>query len=115
MDHLSRASAVGLSTDGQSVYVRKTDHALLKVDSTGRTVWTARVPCDAEPVAPTEIGGTVYVCGKRGLVSAVSATDGKLRWEYQATPFSYVEAALGGAGATVFVVGTDGSLTALED
>ena len=115
VDSLSKASGVGLSADGQSVYVRKTNHALLKVDSTGKTLWTASAPCDFRPTAPTEVGGAVYVCGGLGLAGAVSATDGKVLWQYQATPSSYVEASVGGAGSTVYVVGTDGSLTALAE
>ncbi len=112
---LGRASAVGLSQDGQSVYVRKTNHALAKVDSAGNTLWTASAPGDAKPTAPTEVGGVVYTCGRLGLACAVSAADGKVLWQYQATPSEYVEASVGGTGSTAYVVGTDGSLTALAE
>lgn len=113
LDSLNDVSAVTLSGDGQYVYLRRTDQKVSKVDCSGKAVWTADVPADWFPPAPTEENGVVYVCGKRGTTSAISASDGKVLWQYDATPTQYVLAGVGAAGSTAYVVGTDGSLTAL--
>lgn len=110
---LESVAAVGLSMDGQFVYLRRTNSKLDKVDSTGKVVWSAEVPVGIVPAAPTEAGGIVYVCGNRGTVSAVSASDGKVLWQYDSTPSLYVLAGVGASDSTAYVVGTDGSLTAL--
>lgn len=111
---MDSVAGVGLSMDGQSVYLRRTNNKLDKVDSTGKIVWSADVPSGMVPTAPTEAGGTVYVCGNRGTVSAVSASDGKVLWQYDSTPSLYVLASVGATDSTAYVVGTDGSLTALD-
>ena len=111
---LDSIAAITLSKDGDYVYMRQTDGKVSKVDSTGKNVWTAEVPADWFPAEPTECNGVVYVCGKRGTVSAISASDGKLLWQYDSTPSSYVLAGVGASGSTAFVVGTVGSLTALS-
>jgi len=97
------------------VYLRRTSSKLDKVDSTGKVVWSADVPAGIVPAAPTEVGGIVYVCGNRGTVSAVSASEGKVLWQYDSTPSLYVLAGVSASGSTAYVVGTDGSLTALGE
>lgn len=111
---MTAVAAVGLSLDGNSVYLRRTTSKLDKVDSTGKAVWTSDVPTGMVPAAPTEADGIVYVCGNKGTVSAVSAADGKVLWQYDSTPSLYVLAGVGASGSTAYVVGTDGSLTALD-
>ena len=112
---LESVAAVGLSMDGQFVYLRRTNNKLDKVDSTGKVVWSVDVPTGIVPAAPTEVGGIVYVCGNRGTVSAVSASEGKVLWQYDSTPSLYVLAGVGAGDSTAYVVGTDGSLTALGE
>jgi len=112
---LESVAAVALSTDSQLVYLRRTSSKLDKVDSTGKVVWSADVPAGIVPAAPTEVGGIVYVCGNRGTVSAVSASEGKVLWQYDSTPSLYVLAGVSASGSTAYVVGTDGSLTALGE
>jgi len=112
---LDSIAAVSLSGDGQSVYLRHTNRKISKVDSTGKEIWSVTVPTDFVPAAPTEAGGIVYVCGGRGTASAISAADGKVLWQYDTTPTQYVLASVGAADSTAYVVGTDGSLTALGD
>lgn len=107
-------AAVALSADGKSVYLRRYSNKLEKVDSTGQSLWTVEVPAGMVPAAPTEANGVVYVCGNKGMVSAVSAADGSVLWQYAATPTLYVLAGVGASGSTAFVVGLDGSLTALS-
>ncbi len=110
---LKGIAGVGLSEDGKSVYLRCTTNKLEKVDSTGKTIWSVEVPAGMVPTAPTECNGIVYICGNRGTLSAVSASDGKLLWQYDTTPSLYVLAGVGASGTTAYVVGLDGSLTAL--
>lgn len=110
---LKSVAGVGLSQDKQSVYLRCTNNKLQKVDSAGKTIWEAEVPAGMVPTAPTELNGVVYVCGNKGTLSAVSAKDGKVLWQYEATPQLYVLAGVGASGSTAYVMGMDGSLTAL--
>jgi len=110
---LDSVAAVTLSGDGQYVYIRQTDRKIRKVDSAGKVVWTANVPADYFPAAPTESDGVVYVCGKGGTASALSASDGKVLWQYDTTPSLYVLAGVGAKDSTAYIVGMDGSLTAL--
>lgn len=115
VDFLKNVSAVALSADGQYVYLRQTDAKVSKVDSSGKVIWSANVPADYFPPAPIESNGVVYVCGKCGTTSAISAADGKVLWQYDATPSLYVLAGVGAKDSTAYVVGTDGSLTALAE
>ncbi len=113
--HLTGVAGVGLAADGAAVYLRRTRGRLDKVDAAGKLLWSAEVPTGAVPTAPTEAGGAVYVCSNHGMLSALSAADGKLRWQYQCTPSLYVLGGVGASGSTAWVVGTDGSLTALGE
>lgn len=106
-------SAVSLSADGCHVYARRLDGRLDKLDCAGTQVWSVMCGLDDVPAAPAESDGTVYACSKRGLVSAVSATDGRVLWQYQATTQSYVLSSVAGFRGTAFVSGMDGSLTAV--
>ena len=112
---LDGIAAVSLSGDGQSVYLRYSNRKISKVDSTGKEIWSATVPTDFVPAAPTEAGSIVYACGGRGTASAISAADGRVLWQYDTTPTQYVLAGVGAKDSTAYVVGTDGSLTALGD
>lgn len=111
---VDKVSAVGLSEDGNSLYLRKTDKTLVKTDLQGSEIWSVDVSMDEVPAAPFETGGVVYVSSKRGLVSAVSAADGSIEWQYQATPSSYILSSIGASDKAVYVSGTDGSVTALQ-
>lgn len=106
-------SAVGVSSDGMSVYLRRTNGKLAKVDARGREQWSVEASMDYMPSPPVESGGVVYACSGRGLVSAVSADDGKILRQYQITPRSFVAAGIGAHGGSAFVIGTDGVLTVL--
>lgn len=110
---MENISGAGLSADSKFVYLRKTDKALTKIDLNGKQVWSANVSMDAEPVAPREVDGVVYVCSQRGLVSAVSAKNAKVLWQYQATPQSFVLCSVSATNGIAYISGTDGSLTAV--
>lgn len=112
--YLDSVSATGLSTDKSSVYLRKTDGSLKKIDGTAKEIWSTSVSMDNIPAAPVESNGVIYVSSGRGLVSAISDLDGRILWQYQATPSSFVESSIGVSDKSVFVAGTDGMLTSLE-
>lgn len=114
LSSLDKVSAVALSEDGANLYLRRNGGALTKTNLECRTVWESDVSMDEAPAAPVETDGVVYVCSKRGLISAVSAADGTVVWRYQATPSSYVLSSVGAADGVAYVSGTDGSLTAIR-
>lgn len=113
LSFVDKVSGVGLAPDGSHIYLRKTDGNLVKTELGGKEIWSAAVSMDEVPTAPVETNGVVYVSSKRGMVSAVSASDGKIVWQYQATPSSYILSSVGVSGSGAFISGTDGSLTAV--
>jgi outer membrane protein assembly factor BamB len=104
---------VGLSEDGRFVYLRRADGRLTKIDPQGKVIWESQVPTGYVPTAPTEQGGMVGVCSGVGLVSAVDAATGRVRWQYQATPQLYVLSRVTVSQGVAYVSGMDGSVTAL--
>lgn len=111
---LDKVSGVGVSQDGQFVYLRKTDGNLVKADADGNELWKAPTQMGYVAASTTEQNGIVYVCSGIGLVSAVSASDGKILWQYQATPQLYVFSTVTADNGVVYVSGMDGSVTAVE-
>jgi len=118
---IEKCSAVGLSEDGQFAYLRRTDGAaskgggsLTKIDLSGRVIWSVPAHLGYIPAAPREYDGVVYVASGTGLVSAISAADGGLLWEYQATPQLYVFSSVTASDGVAYVTGMDGSLTAIS-
>jgi len=107
-------SATGLSEDGKSVYLRKTNGDLAKVDSSGKELWSVPAHLGAIPAAPTEKNGVVYVSSARGMVSAIAADSGKLLWQYQASPQLFVMSSVACDGANAYVTAFDGTLTAIK-
>jgi outer membrane protein assembly factor BamB/3',5'-cyclic AMP phosphodiesterase CpdA len=113
MKMLDKISGVGVSQDGQFVYLRKTDGDLVKADADGNELWKAPTQMGYVAASTTEQNGVVYVSSGLGLVSAVSASDGKILWQYQATPQLYVFSTATADNGVVFVSGMDGSVTAI--
>jgi len=107
-------SATGLSEDGKFVYLRKTNGDLVKVDSSGKELWSVPAHLSAIPTAPTEKNGVVYVCSGKGTVSALAADSGKLLWQYQASPQLFVMCSVACDGANAYLTAFDGSLTAIK-
>ncbi len=114
IDARKGVAATGLSEDGKFVYLRKTDGNLGKIDTAGNSIWT--VPCKMGylPPAPTEKDGVVYVASSLGLVSAISAQDGKIIWQYQASPQLFVMSSVTSDGKRAYVTSFDGMLTAIR-
>jgi outer membrane protein assembly factor BamB len=107
-------SATGRSEDGKSVYLRKTNGDLAKVDSSGKELWSVPAHLGAIPAAPTEKSGVVYVSSARGLVSAIAADSGKMLWQYQASPQLFVMGSVACDGASAYLTAFDGTLTAIK-
>jgi outer membrane protein assembly factor BamB len=106
-------SGVGLSEDGQSVYLRTTKQGLVKLDASGNEVWTADVPLGYIAAAPVERDGVVYSLSTLGTLSAVEAASGKVLWTLPALPGFYAMADPAAQDGVVYVAGMDGSVTAL--
>ena len=114
---LNQCAAGGASAYGQSGYLRRTGKEggrLAKVDRDGKEIWNLPLPLGSLPSAPVEAGGLVAVAGNTGLVSAVSAADGRLLWQYQATPGLYLPGGTVPANGTLYAAGLDGAVTAIE-
>ncbi|MBI5834946.1 MAG: PQQ-binding-like beta-propeller repeat protein [Armatimonadetes bacterium] len=104
------------AADGTGVWAKLTDKegpALARLDRDGKVVWRCAVPAGSLPSAPAEGHGLVAVTSNTGLVSAVSAADGKLRWQYRVCPGYYVPGAAVAEDGTVVVAAADGSVTAV--
>ena len=115
-----KSSGIGPAPKGRSFFARTLDNRVCKLDKDGGVMWEVNVPAGRFPIAPTAQSGRVYVCSNRGLLSVLDAADGKLVWQYQATPGLYVMApvtvdvAESDASPVCYVAGMDGSLTALR-
>ncbi|GMU24028.1 MAG: hypothetical protein AMXMBFR13_41050 [Phycisphaerae bacterium] len=104
-------SAIAASADRRHFYARGLEKGLTKYDAEGKAVWTAPVPMGRFPCPPTEVGGRVYACSNRGLLSAVNAVDGKVLWQYQVSPQLHIMAPVAAdAAGNVYVGGMDGSV-----
>jgi len=114
IDAKKAVAATGVSEDGKFVYLRKTDGNLEKIDSSGKTIWATPCHMGYIAAAPTETDGVVYVASGLGLVSAISAQDGKIIWQYQASPGLYVMSSVASDGKRAYVTSFDGMLTAIR-
>jgi len=108
------AAATGTSEDGKFVYLRRLSGDLTKLDASGKVVWTTPALLNAIAAAPTECKGIAYVCSSRGTVSAVSAADGKILWQFQASPQLWVMSSVVSDGKNAYVTAFDGNLTAIR-
>lgn len=106
-------SAIGLSGDGKSLYLRGLKNPMKKIDSEGNALWTSEVVGGRLPVSPQEKDGVVYICTNSGRLNAVDAASGKMLWEYQVTPKLYVMSGVGFGDNLVYTTGLDGFVTAI--
>jgi outer membrane protein assembly factor BamB len=111
---LRRVAATGISEDGKFVYLRKTDGNLAKINSAGEEIWSVPAHLGAIPTAPTEKNGVVYVSSGKGTLSAISAGNGKILWQYQASPQLYVMSSVACDGVNAYLTAFDGTLTAIK-
>lgn len=67
---------------GDRIYFGSSDGSVYAVDLEGRALWTANTGA-AVSSSPAVAGGKVFVQNRKGLVLALSATDGKVLWRAQ--------------------------------
>ncbi|SUI97404.1 Lipoprotein yfgL precursor [Sphingobacterium spiritivorum] len=80
--------SMGLSKDGQHVYVKTMDGQLLGISSRADSmdiVWQSKLqlPYELTPSAIVSAGRYVFVPSQSGLVSAVNAKSGEIEWQYK--------------------------------
>ncbi len=113
LDHRDSCAGVGLSENGQYVYLRGSLEKVVKMDLEGKEIWSVDAGMRFMPVAPTEHNGVVYVCTNNGTLKALSASDGSLLWSYQVTPRLFVMSSVEAKDGVAYVTGMDGSITAI--
>ena len=74
--------------------------------------WSFRLPSDGFPSAPFAAGGLVFFGDRNGGVRALSAADGKLKWQAYTAAAIYCPPAI--ADSRLFVGSADGRVYALE-
>jgi outer membrane protein assembly factor BamB len=114
LDTRERVSATALSADGRAIYLRRTDGDLTRISTDGTELWSTPASMDILPTAPVEAGGVVYACSAAGLLSALSARDGTLLWQFAVTPQLRVYAVPAPGDGVVYTAGMDGSITAIS-
>jgi outer membrane protein assembly factor BamB/predicted phosphodiesterase len=80
--------SIGVSNDGERVYVRTLRDSLLALDSRSpepRVVWAANLGFgyDINAAMPVEQDGIVYYGTMNGVISAVQDKDGSLLWQHR--------------------------------
>lgn len=115
VDSLNRCSAVGLSKDGNHIYLRRSGGEFAKIDPNGNVVWSVKgVGADSLPAAPVEADGVVYTASQTGRLTALSPSDGSLQWEYQITPGFFMFSSVVVSEGIIYTAGMDGVLTAIR-
>ncbi|HAZ65011.1 MAG TPA: hypothetical protein DCZ72_15570, partial [Armatimonadetes bacterium] len=105
-----------LSADGQGVWTKLIGGegaALAKLDRDGDIIFRVPAIVGSVPSIPAEADGLVAVTANASIVSAHAAADGALLWQYQVSPGLYLPAGAVTRAGVVYVVGMDGSITAL--
>ncbi|MCX6145311.1 MAG: PQQ-binding-like beta-propeller repeat protein [Ignavibacteriales bacterium] len=79
---------VGISEDGKRIYVRCMTDTVVAFSSSASSpaeVWTTNCGYgyDIDPSMPIERGGVVYFGTKNGLIFALDAHSGAIRWEHR--------------------------------
>ena len=87
-DSVRVRESMGLSGDGRYVYVKTMDGNLYGVSTTGEGMelaWKSalQLPYELTPSAIEADGSLVFVPSHSGLVSAVDARSGEVRWQYK--------------------------------
>lgn len=108
-------AAVGVSEDGQALYLRRLSAGVMKIGLDGKTVWENKeIAAGRIPTPPQEIGGKVYCVSNTGLLNVLDARNGKLLWRYQTTPGLFVFGGVAVQDGAVIVAGMDGQVTAIK-
>lgn len=113
LDGRAGVTAVSLSLDGQSVYLRGLLGALTKMDLAGHDLWSSVIGTDNIPATFCEKNDLVYAATGKGLLSVLDSLTGKQLQTYQVTPQLYMFAEPVVEQKNIYVVGYDGVLTCL--
>jgi outer membrane protein assembly factor BamB len=81
----ANVAGIGLSADGEHLFLRGTDDVLRRVDRDGALVWSTGLPLGRAPVPPIEHDGVVHVVSDQGLWSQVDGRTGRV---LKSTPVS---------------------------
>lgn len=87
-DAIRVRESMGLSQDGESVYVKTMDGQLLGISTRSNhmdVAWKSQLqlPYELTPTAIASHGRQVYVPSHSGLLSGVDAQSGKVEWQYK--------------------------------
>ncbi len=114
---LPETNIAAITTDANAscVYARATDDHVCRLSRGGEVIWKREVPAGRFPIPPTCAKDAVYVCSNRGVLSALDAENGNVRYSFQVTPGFYVMAPVAvDDDGMCYVAGMDGSVTALR-
>ncbi|MBQ7525359.1 MAG: PQQ-binding-like beta-propeller repeat protein, partial [Abditibacteriota bacterium] len=107
-------AGVGESDEGMGFVYLRMKEGVVKMDNKEEEIWRSDAATGIVPTAPVVSEGKVYVCSNKGLVSAIDEQSGEVKATYKATPDSFVLVPMAAYKDTCYVLGVDGSLTALR-
>lgn len=108
-------SAISLSQDNKSLYLRTLKKPLKKIDTEGKTIWEANdVIAGRLPISPTEADGYVYTCTNSGRLFMVDAARGQVKKQYQVTPKLFVMSEICVDNRIAYISTMDGYLKAID-
>ena len=108
-DNISAPCAV----DGSRIYISTTDDKLTALTGHGTERWSAYLPSRGVTRA-LPVGNTVFVATEHGVLTALSADNGTMQWQYVVQSTKNVKAVPLLAANTLFALGSDGSLSAFQ-
>lgn len=117
-DSIRVRESIGLSGDGNKVYVKTMDGEVLGISTSANfmdVVWKSslKLPYELTPSAIAEMDGTVFVPNHNGLVSALDAKTGAVSWQYKIsnaminpiTPFKKNKVLLSSMDGSIYCLG----------
>ena len=107
-------SGVGESDEGMGFVYLRLKSGVVKLGNKEEEIWKSDAATGIVPVPPVVADGKVYVCSDKGVVSVIDEQSGEVTATYKATPSSYVLVPMAAYKDTCYVLGSDGSLTALR-
>ncbi|MFD2966670.1 outer membrane protein assembly factor BamB family protein [Sphingobacterium bambusae] len=118
MDDVRVRESMGISKDGQYVYVKTMDGNLLGVSTAAEEMhigWhsTLQLPYELNPTAIETAGSQVLVPSHSGLLSGVDAVSGQVLWQYKLSN-SMINPMCVSKGGHVIVSSMDGKIVKLK-
>ncbi len=107
-------ASLSASPSRQSIYAKRLDNYLVKMDTTGRHNWKAEVPTGRVPNQPVEVAGRVAVLSDTGILTLLDSDSGQQVFQYSISPRLYCLSGIGTDGVGTFVAADmDGTVTSL--